>query len=139
MPPRYFQQQAEDLKCGALATPVGVDWDGDGDTDLLSGNTAGYIEFFENQSGAGVSDPKWAAPVRLSTGGATFRVLAGPNGSIQGPAEAKWGYTTFSANDWDGDGLPDVVLNSIWGRVVWLRSIGTRSRPELAAPRPVAP
>jgi hypothetical protein len=45
--PKYFQQQADTLKCGALATPYGVDWDGDGDFDIVSGNTAGYIEFFE--------------------------------------------------------------------------------------------
>ncbi len=28
LPPRYFQQEADDVKCGALATPVGYDWDG---------------------------------------------------------------------------------------------------------------
>ncbi len=27
--------------------------------------------------------------------------MAGPSGSIQGPAEAKWGYTTLSVADWD--------------------------------------
>ena len=53
--------------------------------------------------------------------------MAGPNGSIQGPAEAKWGYTTLSVADWDGDGLPDIVVNSIWGRVEWLRNVGTRT------------
>ena len=58
----YFQQEADDLKCGALATPVGVDWDGDGDIDILCGNSAGYILFFENLSGPGVERPKWAAP-----------------------------------------------------------------------------
>ncbi len=45
--------------------------------------------------------------------------MAGPNGSIQGPCEAKWGYTTLTVADWDGDGLPDLVVNSIWGKVVW--------------------
>lgn len=133
LPPRYFQQQADTLKCGALATPVGCDWDGDGDTDIISGNTAGYIEWFENLSGAKVADPRWAAPRRLMAGDKVFRVLAGPNGSIQGPAEAKWGYTTLSVADWDGDGLQDVVLNSIWGRVEWLRNVGTRMQPRLAA------
>lgn len=135
--PRYFRQQADTLKCGALATPVGCDWDGDGDGDVVSGNTAGYIELFENLSGPGVAQPKWNAPVRLTAGGKTFRVMAGPNGSIQGPAEAKWGYTTLSVADWDADGLPDVVYNSIWGKVEWLRNIGTRAQPELAAPQPV--
>ncbi len=135
--PRYFQQQAELLKCGALATPVGYDWDGDGDTDIISGNTAGYVEWFENLSGKGVAQPKWAAPVRLTAGDKPFRVMAGPNGSIQGPCEAKWGYTTLSVADWDADGLPDIVLNSIWGRVEWLKNIGTRTEPKLAAASPV--
>ena len=135
--PVYFQQQADALKCGALATPVAADWDGDGDLDILSGNTAGYIEFFENLSGPGVAQPKWAAPKRLEVDGKPFRVTAGPNGSIQGPAEAKWGYTTFSVADWDGDGLPDIVLNSILGEVVWLKNAGTRRTPKLGAPQPV--
>ncbi|NOT59848.1 MAG: VCBS repeat-containing protein [Acidobacteria bacterium] len=135
--PVYFQQEADTLKCGALATPVGVDWDGDGDQDILSGNTAGYIEFFENLSGPRVAAPKWAAPRRLQVNGKTFRIMAGPNGSIQGPAEAKWGYTTLSVADWDGDGLPDIVINSILGRVEWLRNIGTRKAPRLAAPQPI--
>ncbi len=135
--PRYFQQEADTLKSGALATPTTADWDGDGDLDILSGNTAGYIEFFENLSGKGVERPRWAAPRRLEAGGRTFRVMAGPNGSIQGPVEAKWGYTTFSVADWDGDGLQDIVLNSILGEVVWLRNVGTRTAPRLAAPQPV--
>ena len=136
-PPVYFQQQADTLKCGALATPVSVDWDGDGDLDILSGNTAGYIEFFENLGGPRVAEPKWAAPKRLEVDGKPFRVMAGSSGSIQGPADAKWGYTTFSAADWDGDGLPDIILNSILGDVVWLKNGGTRKQPKLSAPQPI--
>ena len=135
--PRYFQQQADTLKCGALATPFGFDWDGDGDMDIISGNTAGYIEFFENLSGPNVAQPKWAAPQRLQAGGKTFRVMAGHNGSIQGPAEAKWGYTTLSVADWDADGLPDIVFNSITGRVQWLQNIGSRTSPQLAEPKSI--
>jgi hypothetical protein len=135
--PTYFTQEADTLKCGALATPFGVDWDGDGDVDLVSGNTAGYIEFFENLSGPGVEFPRWAAPKQLEADGKFFRIMAGANGSIQGPAEAKWGYTTFSVADWDGDGLPDIVLNSILGDVVWLRNVGTRSAPKFSGPQPV--
>jgi hypothetical protein len=132
--PRYFQQEADTLKCGALATPFGFDWDGDGDTDILSGNTAGYIEFFENLSGPRIASPKWAAPKRLEADGETFRITAGDNGSVQGPAEAKWGYTTLNVADWDQDGLPDIVFNSIWGRVMWLKNIGSRREPKLARP-----
>lgn len=130
--PQYFQQEADTLKCGALASPVGVDWDGDGDTDIVSGNTAGYVEFFENLSGPKIAQPKWAAPRPLEVDGKPFRIMAGPNGSIQGPAEAKWGYTTLSVADWDGDGRLDLIVNSILGEVVWLRNTGT-----LAAPQPI--
>lgn len=135
--PRYLRQSADSLKCGALATPFGCDWDGDGDVDILSGNTAGYIEWFENLSGPGVEHPTWAAPRRVEVDGQAFRIMAGPNGSIQGPAEAKWGYTTFSVADWNLDGLPDIVLNSILGEVVWLENRGTRSSPKLIAPAPI--
>ena len=135
--PRYFQQEANDVKCGALATPVGFDWDGDGDTDIVSGNTAGYIVFFENLSGPGVEQPRWAAPRHLEADGKVIRIMAGPNGSIQGPCEAKWGYTTLNIADWDGDGLPDLIVNSIWGKVHWYRNVGTRKQPKLAAARPI--
>jgi len=132
--PRFFQQQAEDVKFGALVTPVSFDWDGDGDEDLICGNTAGEIGFIENLGG---HPPKWAAPKLLEADGRPIRIMAGPNGSIQGPAEAKWGYTTLDVGDWDRDGLPDVIANSIWGKVVWHRNIGSRRSPQLAAAQPV--
>ncbi len=138
--PIYFQQQADNVMCGALATPCGIDWDGDGDDDLLCGNTAGYIVYYENlgmPDGQPDSTPRWAAPVRLAADDETIRIQAGSHGSIQGPCEAKWGYTTLTAGDWDHDGLPDVLANSIWGRVLWYRNVGTRTQPKLAAARPV--
>ncbi len=135
--PRYFQQEADTLKCGALASPYPFDWDADGDIDILSGNTAGYIEWFENLSGKGVSNPKWNAPRKLHVDGKPFRVMAGNNGSIQGPAEAKWGYTTLNVADWNGDGLPDIVFNSIWGKVQWLENVGSLKEPKLKGPQPI--
>ena len=135
LPPRYFRQFAADVKFGALATPYAVDWDGDGDEDLISGNSAGYIAFIENLGG---TPTRWAAPRYLSAAGKLIREMAGPNGSIQGPAEAKWGYSILSVADWDGDGLPDIMTNGIWGKVVWYKNIGTRTAPKLAAAQPVA-
>jgi hypothetical protein len=66
-----------------------------------------------------------------------IRIQAGPNGSIQGPCEAKWGYTTQTVADWDGDGLPDLVVNSIWGKVHWYRNTGTRKAPKLTRAQPI--
>ncbi len=48
--------------------------------------------------------------------------MAGPSGSVQGPCEAKWGYTTFSVADWDGDDDLDVVYNSILGKIGLLQN-----------------
>ena len=135
--PRYFQQEAETLKCGALANPVGCDWDGDGDFDIVAGCTAGTISIFENTSGPGVSRPSWKAPRLIDVDGQPFRVMAGLNGGIQGPCEAKWGYTTLSVADWDIDGDLDIVFNSIWGRVGWLENIGNRKQPRFRNIQPV--
>ena len=134
--PRFFQQQAGALKFGALVTPVGVDWDGDGDDDIVAGNSAGYIGFIENLAGAG-NKPSWAAPRYLKANDKVIRIMAGPNGSVQGPGEARWGYTTLSVADWDGDGLHDLVVNSIWGKVVWYRNAGTTTVPKLLAAEPI--
>lgn len=120
--PVYFRQQADTLKFGALATPYTYDWDRDGDEDIICGNTAGAIAFFENLGKAENGLPKWNAPELLAVKSSDgqeqpFRVMAGPNGSIQGPCEAKWGYTTLSVADWDGDGDGDIIYNSILGKL----------------------
>lgn len=130
--PQYFRQKADNLKFGALVTPVSYDWDLDGDLDIVAGNSAGYVAWIENLEDG--PTPKWAEPKLLEVGGKPFRVQAGDNGSIQGPAEAKWGYTTLSVADWDGDGNGDLIINSIWGKVEWLKNTGNGS---LHPPKPV--
>ncbi|MEM7603687.1 MAG: FG-GAP-like repeat-containing protein, partial [Verrucomicrobiota bacterium] len=119
MQPAWFQQEADTLKFGALVTPYAHDWDKDGDEDLVCGNTAGNIAVFKNLDGKGT---QWSAPELLEADGKVFRVFAGESGSIQGPAEAKWGYTTLSVADWDEDGRDDIVYNSIWPKLQLLRN-----------------
>jgi len=138
--PVYFRQKAEYVKFGALVTPFAVDWDEDGDEDLICGNTAGNIAFIENLGLAKPGKkkmPSWNPPVILEAGGEPIRIMAGVNGSIQGPAEAKWGYTTLSVADWNHDGLNDIIVNSIWGKVVWFENTGTRGHPVLSPAKPV--
>ena len=135
LPPKYFQQEAKELKFGALVTPWSFDWDGDGDEDLICGNSAGYICWFENLGGG--KTPKWNKPVKLQADGKVIRIMAGHNGSIQGPCEAKWGYTTLSVADWNHDGLPDIIVNSIWGKVEWYQNVGDRKRSKLTASKPI--
>ncbi len=135
--PLYFQQEADELKAGALVTPCGADLNGDGADDLLCGTSAGYIMFFENLSEPGEEFPTWAKPVFVKAGGKIAHINAKPNGSIQGPIEEKWGYTTLTAADWDGDGLTDIMWNHIWGKPAWFKNIGTKTKPEFSAPQPV--
>ncbi|WP_206610977.1 FG-GAP-like repeat-containing protein [Mariniphaga sediminis] len=133
--PVYLKQQAGYVKFGVLATPFSVDWDDDGDEDLICGNSAGYIGFIENLGGE--NQLEWNNPVYLEADGELIRIMAGEKGSIQGPAEKKWGYTTLSVADWDGDGLKDIIVNSIWGKIEWYKNIGVRGTPKLAKRRSV--
>ncbi len=130
-PPKYLEQVDPYLKCGALGRPVPVDWNGDGKLDIICGNSAGYLQYFENIGTK--SAPAFEDRGYLRAAGEVIRIMAGPNGSIQGPVEEKWGYTNPSVADWDLDGKPDILLNSIWGEVLWYRNAGTRTRPALAA------
>jgi hypothetical protein len=133
--PRFFEQVDPFVKSGALARPVVVDWNGDGKLDLLAGNSAGYLQYFENVGTR--ENPAFEDRGYFTAGGKTIRHIAGPNGSVQGPAEEKWGYTNLSVGDWDGDGKLDLMVNDIWGAVVWYRNIGTKTKPELAPAQPV--
>lgn len=145
--PRFLRGLQEDVWFGSLSTPYPFDWDGDGDEDIICGNAAGQIAFIENLSGARVASPKWASPILLEAPPhlpiigfysddpepRPIRIRAGYNGSIQGPNESEWGYVCLSVADWDGDGLPDIMANNIWGKIIWWRNIGTRAKPKLAA------
>ncbi len=133
--PRYFEQVDPYVKSGALSRPVAVDWNGDGRLDLIAGNSAGYLQYFENTGEAGA--PVFVDRGYLKADGKVIRRMAGPNGSVQGPAEAKWGYSNPSVADWDLDGKLDILVNDIWGAVLWYRNIGTPSQPRLAAAQPI--
>ncbi|MGH9627164.1 MAG: FG-GAP repeat domain-containing protein, partial [Bryobacteraceae bacterium] len=133
--PKYFEQVDPYVKSGALSRPVAFDWNGDGKLDLLSGNSAGYLQYFENTGEPG--KPAFIDRGYLKAGEKAIRRMAGPNGSVQGPAEEKWGYTNLSVADWDLDGLPDILVNDIWGAVVWHRNTGSRREPVLAPAAPI--
>lgn len=133
--PEYFMQKADAVKFGALSTPFAVDWDNDGLVDLISGNSAGEIAFIRNVRQNG--DLKWNTPELFKVNGENFRIMAGDNGSVQGPAESKWGYTVPTVADWDGDGFNDIIINNIWGKILWLRNRGLDDYLEMEPPRPI--
>lgn len=133
--PVRLRQRNPFLGTGVMAIPSAVDWDGDGDLDLIMGCAAGYVEFHENVGTR--RDPRFAESVRLKAGGETIRIQAGRHGSIQGPNEAKWGYTNPVVCDWDGDGLHDIVLSDVKGEHLFYRNVGKPGKPELERARPI--
>lgn len=133
--PQYLKQKADLVKFGALSTPCLYDWDGDGLLDIVTGNSAGEIALIRCLKSG--KETVWDAPKLFRTGGKPFRIMAGENGSIQGPAECKWGYTVVSVADWDGDGKADIIASSIFGRVIWLKNLGSEDGLELAEPQSV--
>ncbi|MDE7442751.1 MAG: VCBS repeat-containing protein, partial [Muribaculaceae bacterium] len=131
----YFKKQSDIVKILALSTPCAFDWDGDGKEDIIAGNSAGEMALIRNLTGG--DNPTWAAPEFFKVDGQPIRIQAGENGSIQGPAERKWGYTVLSVADWDGDGYPDIITNSIWGKIEWFRNKGGKGTLELEPAKPV--
>ena len=128
--PVVLMQKADLIKFGTLNTPCSYDWDGDGEDDIVTGTAPGQLALIKNLGGG----KTWDVPRLFTVKGKPWRIMAGENGSIQGPAERKWGYTVVSVADWDKDGKPDIILNTIWGEILWMRGLGGL---KLAAPKPV--
>ena len=107
---------------GLSATPV--DWDDDGDLDLLLGGFKGRVFLRMNEG-----TPK--KPIFASE-------------SI--PVDADGDYLEVSGRhampvvaDWDGDGLWDLISGSANGDVHWWRNIGRRGAPEFGAAAMLVP
>jgi len=99
------------------AAPWLVDWDADGDLDLLVGNIAGRVVLLANEG-----DKKSPNFVRKGPIEAAGQVLEVDHNDA-GPTTA----------DWDGDGLWDLVVGGGVGTVKFFRNEGTRQAPKFAA------
>jgi len=132
-PERTLTCTNDRINVGQLPANDLCDWDGDGDPDLIYGDSSGFFGWYEN---TGSTSAMKFASSRLFTdpSGEPIRIVAGPSGSIQGPAEGMWGYTVPDAGDWDLDGKPDLMFNSIWGLVQWMPNPGSGGGSYLQAP-----
>ncbi|HUW19555.1 MAG TPA: hypothetical protein VMW16_09655 [Sedimentisphaerales bacterium] len=110
-----------------------VDWDGDGDIDIVSGDSVGFVSLLENTGST--AQPRFLAPVKLRAAGQIIRVRPGYYRSLQGPGEANWGYTCPTVVDWNGDGLPDIVMSDSTATHKVYINRGTADKPELAPAR----
>ena len=126
------------MKFGALATPFGFDWDGDGDTDLICGNTRRLHRFHrepqrprrgkaevgraEIPRGRRQGDPHHGRPERQHPG--PVRGEVGLHHAVASPTGTATACPTWSST-------------RSGARSIWYRNIGTRTEPKLAAAQPI--
>ena len=101
---------------------VPVDFDADGDIDLLVGTDKGHV-FLRRNVGTKTKP--------------SFDVKLEP---LEGTGTAPYfleGYAMPVVVDWDGDGLFDLVSGGKKGGVFWLRNAGTSSAPKFEPQRAI--
>lgn len=133
--PAPVLQESASLYAGTLPSPATVDWNGDGVEDIVAGNSEGFVLFFENRGSR--ETPRFLPGTRVQAGGRDIQVQAGYAGSLQGLQEARWGYLSPNAVDWNEDGLPDLVAGDITGNYTVYLNRGVRGRPALEAAHPL--
>ena len=117
--------------------PTVVDWDGDGDDDIICGNEPGVITLYEN-IGRDEAGRIFKPSRRLKADGKPIWVASGSEGSLAwGPAEQHSDRTCSNVCDWDGDGDLDIITVGFSGQVLWFENAGTRKAPVLMGIRPV--
>lgn len=121
------------LSLGPLCVISPGDMDRDGLVDLIVGNDSGHLLFLRNVGTANAA--AFAQPTSPLVGGKPLDIKAGYYGSVQGPQEAMWGYTCPTVCDWNGDGLLDVVLNSIRADYLLLLQVPSNDGLRFAEPR----
>jgi hypothetical protein len=114
------------LCCSDQAWPCICDWGRDGVNDLLIGGGYGWPRIVRNRGTN--SSPVFDEPQRLHTQDGPVRVLRNEILSSQNWHNMGYPYPVFV--DWDGDGLPDLMLPNETNRIVWHRNVGTHQEPE---------
>ncbi len=97
-------------------SPEAFDWNGDGRTDLLVGSYTGLVYFYRNMGSQPGGIPSLGEPVALRSRGRLLRVA---------------GFSTPRVVDYDGNGLPDLLVGDLMGRIHVFYNAGTREHPVL--------
>lgn len=119
---------------GSLPVLNSVDWDGDGVTDIVTGNSEGKILFFRNHGTNASPDFRDGEP--LAANGEVIHIQQGYV-ALQGPDEARWGYVSPVVVDWNGDGRPDILSSDARALHYAFLNTGTAKAPKLAAAQPL--
>jgi len=104
------------------ASPALVDWENDGDFDLLVGNISGRVILILNEGTPQAAAFGAKRAVRDAQGDLKVAGDAGPE-----------------VADWDGDGLWDLLVGAGDGAVILHRNAGSKTAPAFAAGVPLIP
>ena len=121
------------IHAGVLPSPTAYDFTGNGQADLVVGNSAGELMFFAHHGDDPVASLE--REELLTAGGEKIRIAAGLTGSIQGPSEKMFGYTCPTVADWCATGLGDLLVSDVTGYHRLYRNLGgAQTPPQFAAP-----
>ena len=107
---------SSNFDCGIKATPDILDWDNDGDLDLICGETDGVVNLLLNDAGPGTS-PTFNASSLVKDGGSNL-----DPGSASHPV----------AFDWNQDGKKDLLVGDSSGYVRLYANTGTDANPSFS-------
>jgi hypothetical protein len=121
---KILDKNGKPINVGSASAPFAVDWDNDGDLDLIVGNIDGQVFLVPNEGTR--QKAAYGTPEPLMADGKPIRV-----GGDAGPTVA----------DWDGDGLPDLLVGGGDSTVRIYRSTkrGPDGRPLLSSDRVLGP
>jgi len=108
------------------AWPTFCDWDDDGDLDILVGGGYGWPRIVIN-SGT-TENPAYEEAQRIEADGKPIRMLR--NEILGEPFHShNLGYSYPVFEDWDGDGLRDLIIPNETNRILWWKNVGSKSAP----------
>lgn len=129
----WFDQKGGPINNGDCAAPCTLDWDNDGDLDMMVGGANGQILYCENIGTRAKPNFSRGEFMKNSQNKIISVTAESTNGTIQGSGETYWGYLTMDHSDWDQDGDQDLIINDSLGRLSWIENVGTVSSGVLSS------